>query len=254
MQNVLIFLGTGAADIDFHINPKESFENRDFRRCSCALLGDEVMLDCGPFAINSLNTLGKSPADIRHIVFTHLHSDHFSAEAVQKIALAANRLLHVWVRFDAKLPPLENCDIHFMELFREYSVGPYKITGVPANHQVYPQHLSIASGEKKLFYGLDGAWFLGDTVRFMQNQQYAAVVLDATVGDYLGDYRIGEHNSIPMLRVMVPSLRTLHALTDESQIILTHLAHSLHKSYAETMELVKNDGFIIAYDGYHAQF
>jgi hypothetical protein len=36
---------------------------------------------------------------------------------------------------------------------------------------------------------------------------------------------------------------------EETKIILSHLARTLHKSHSETEELVKNDGYIVAFDG-----
>ncbi|MBO7156708.1 MAG: energy-coupling factor transporter transmembrane protein EcfT, partial [Clostridia bacterium] len=37
-------------------------------------------------------------------------------------------------------------------------------------------------------------------------------VLDCTMGDYDGDWRVGEHNSIGMLRVLIPSLKSVKAI------------------------------------------
>lgn len=44
------------------------------------------------------------------------------------------------------------------------------------------------------------------------------------------------------LRVMVPSLETLGIITKDTHVVLSHLATCLHRSYAETCDLVKNDG------------
>ena len=68
------------------------------------------------------------------------------------------------------------------------------------------------------------------------------------MGDYNGDFRMGEHNSIPMIRMMLPSLRTVDAIDDKTRIVLSHLAPSLHKPHAETCEIVADFG-TVAYDG-----
>lgn len=250
MKHKLLFLGTGAADIDFDTEPEKSFANKSFRRCSCAIIDEHIMLDCGPFAINSLDTAGISLENVTDIVFTHLHPDHFSQKSAEKIALAKSKPLNIWVRFDAELPKLENCIVHKTELFCEHEIGGLKITTVPANHFMYPQHIIVNFGEKKFLYATDGAWMLSDEVNFLKNAEFDIVAIDSTVGDYLGDYRMGEHNSIPMIRLMVPSLMTNGIICDKTRIILTHLAMSLHKSYEETVEAVKADGFEVAYDGY----
>lgn len=73
--------------------------------------------------------------------------------------------------------------------------------------------------------------------------------LGTGAADYLGDYRMAEHNSIPMIRNMLPSLRTINAVTSKTKIFLSHIAPSLHKSHKETCRIVKQDGLIPAYDG-----
>ena len=75
------------------------------------------------------------------------------------------------------------------------------------------------------------------------------LIIDATCGDYLEERRLAEHNSIPMLRLMVPFLKTAGIIHEATKIYLTHIAPSLHKPHDETQELVKADGFIVAYDG-----
>jgi hypothetical protein len=74
-------------------------------------------------------------------------------------------------------------------------------------------------------------------------------VLDGTVGDYEGDFRMAEHNSIPMIRLMLPSMKTKEIVTEKTKVYISHLAPRLHKSHAETVEIVKNDGICVAYDG-----
>lgn len=240
------FLGTGAADrID--ILQDDNFDNKDHRRCSAALINGHVLLDCGKHILNSLKVANISHSDITDIFITHLHSDHFDSDAVNKIASAGG--VKLWVRADAALPPLENCEIVRMESFCAYSAGELTVTGVPANHEMFAQHFSVECDKKHLFYGLDGAWFLGDTVRFMQNKKYDMFVFDATVGDYTGDYRMGEHNSIPMIRLMIPSMKTLGIIDDTTVTVLSHMAVCLHKSYEETVLLTKNDNITVAYDG-----
>ena len=247
MSNELLFLGTGAADRK-SLEQDNDFSIKDHRRCSCAIIDKKIMLDCGAHALNSLTVADIDLSKITDIVITHLHNDHFDVDAVNTI-YENNPSVKLWVRFDAILDKECKAEVVYMNLFEEYNIGGFKFTGVPANHQAFPQHLCIEKDGKKLFYSLDGAWMLNDTANFLKNKVFDAVVLDATVGDYVGDYRLGEHNSIPMIRLMIPSMKTLNIIDDNTAIYLSHIACCLHKSYEETCEITKNDGFIIAYDG-----
>lgn len=244
----LLFLGTGAAD-RMSIEQEKDFTQKDKRRCSSALLNGHILLDCGPHIINALTAANIHTSDITDIVLTHLHRDHFDVNSINILA-SKNPNLKLWYKEDSEFLIKPSCTLMPMKCFEEYSVGETLMTSVPANHSAYPQHLSIKCGEKSLFYGLDGAWFLNETIEYIRDKKYDIFVFDATVGDYLGDYRIGEHNSIPMIRMMIPSLKTLNIITEHTKLVLSHLAVCLHKSYEETCEIVKEDDFIISFDGY----
>ena len=104
-----------------------------------------------------------------------------------------------------------------------------------------------------IFYALDGAWFLHETYYALKNTNLDFLVLDCTCGDYEGDYRIGEHNTIPMIRLMLPSLKKWGTITEKTQVYASHLAPSLHKSHEETVEILQKDGVYVAYDGLSLQ-
>ncbi|MBO5019496.1 MAG: MBL fold metallo-hydrolase [Clostridia bacterium] len=243
----ILFLGTGAAD-GMNVQFLDNFENKSLRRCSCAIVDNTVLLDCGLHALSSLSISGINPKNITDIILTHLHDDHFAVKSVNSIA-KLNPDLRLWCREDAVFTAAPNCEIVRMTPFFEYKVGELSVTAVPANHTQYPQHLSIEKEGKKLFYGLDGAWFLGETVEFMKEKQYDVFVFDATVGDYTGDYRMGEHNSIPMIRLLAKSMQTLNIVNEKSNLVLSHMAMCLHKTHEETCRCVEDDGLLVAFDG-----
>lgn len=244
----LLFLGTGAAD-RMALEQEKDFCDKDKRRCAAAIIDHKILLDCGPHILNALGVANINLSEITDICITHFHADHFDIDAVKAIANASKQPINIWYRDDASLSQIDNCILRPMEPFKEYTVAGYKITGLHANHEAFPQHLSIEKDSKSLFYGMDGAWLLGDTIRYMQNRHYSAIVLDATVGDYSGDYRMGEHNSIPMIRLMTASMKTLNIIDNKTQVFLSHIAVCLHKTFEETEKLVKADAYIVAYDG-----
>ncbi len=243
----LLFLGTGAADGLRTVFTDFSDKNR--RRCSAALLDGRILFDCGPHIFNAMQAAGVEPADITDIFLTHLHGDHYVRENIEKIAAAGDRALRLWFREDADVPAMANVEPHPMTPYRAYACGGYTFTGVLANHEAFPQHLMAEKDGKKLFYGTDGAWMLGDTVRYLQDKCCDAVILDCTVGDYVGDYRMGEHNSLPMIRMMKASMQTLHIIGENTKMYLTHMAMCLHKSHSETAKICKADDITVAYDG-----
>ncbi|MBQ8508558.1 MAG: MBL fold metallo-hydrolase [Clostridia bacterium] len=249
----LTFLGTCAANFSKKLqNECRDCFDKDARRASCVLFNERFLIDCGPHALDSMRIAGVNPGQITDLFLTHLHDDHFNPDNVQTVASAAQRPLRVWVSADAKMPPLENVVIMPMEPRTTLTVNDeLTVTGLAANHapESYPQHLLFEREGKKFLYSCDGGWFLNPSFNYLRKSGLALWVVDATCGDYEGDFRMADHNSIPMIRLMLPSMRTIGAINDDTQVYLSHIAPSLHKSHDETVEIVKPSGLHVAYDG-----
>lgn len=254
MSVKLQFLGTCACDY----SPKlqNEFKNKldnDVRRSSALLIEGSILIDCGEHTIESLDILGIPYSQITDILITHTHSDHYNEKNIEKIAKNRHVPLRLWIREDAVIPGIPNTSVVKMKPYEAYKLDVgFAVTSLLANHdpQAYPQHFLLENDEKKIFYGCDGAWFLTDTYNYLHNANLDLMVLDATVGDYVGDYRLAEHNSIPMIRLMLPSLKINHTINDKTKIILSHIAPSLHKSHIETEKIAKSFGANVAYDGF----
>ena len=253
----ILFLGTCACDYSplLQTTYKDVFD-KNARRSSCALINGRYLIDCGYHCLEELRIAKIDLAQITDIFVTHFHSDHYNVECISQIAKASERTLRVWVRAGANVIAISNVEWKFMEKGIEYSVDEnVKVTGLLANHNesVFPQHILLDVAGKKIFYALDGAWFLHETYYALKNTKLDFLVLDCTCGDYEGDYRIGEHNSLPMIRLMLPSLKKWGAITEKTQVYASHLAPSLHKSHEETVEILQKDGVYVAYDGLSLQ-
>ena len=249
----VLFLGTCACDYSKKLE-KEFLNKFDFnaRRSSSMLFDGRYLIDCGEHTLQSLQIAKVDYNAITDIFITHLHSDHYNAKHIAEIAKSKKEQLRVWVREGATIPEIENVEVIKMTIKEQYTVSENcVVTGLLANHDanVYPQHFLFDCKGKKILYACDGAWFLNETWYHLKNTQLDMIVLDATCGDYFGDYRIGEHNTIPMIRLMLPSMKNWGTIVDGTEIYLSHLAPSLHKSHQETVELVKADGLKVAYDG-----
>ena len=274
----ILFLGTRAADYGpgCFAGMEDRFD-RDNRRATSTLLNGRILLDAGAHVLDSLRIAGADLSAITDIIITHFHSDHFNAKNIETIANANRQAerqepLRLWISAAAwrkaqedpssvpaavaGLPRMEGVKICPMELMETYEVcKDFLVTGLPANHdpKYFPQHLLIEeeTGEKrqKIFYGMDGGWMLRDTFYKIRGQKLDLMILDCTVGDYLGDYRMSDHNSIPMIRVMLPSLRTVEAIDDHTVVYIDHLAVTLHRSHEETVRICREDGIHVAYDG-----
>ena len=164
--------------------------------------------------MDSLRIANIDPAQITHIFFTHLHSDHFNPDNVQTIAstraTVSTEPLHIWVREDADFPMLTNIKLHRMKLYQTYAVTEtLSITSVETNHtkEVYPQWLLLEQNGNKLLYATDGSWIINETYAFLRDTKINTLVIDATCGEDI-IWLIG-HRSDNRFRVTEATARIL---------------------------------------------
>lgn len=218
----ITFLGTGAADWKF----QKHKDLEGFRRNSSLLIDDCLLIDPGADVPNALQCFHKSRDQIKYILNTHRHVDHYSEETVFCLS-------------HARFYPMRAGDVQ--------SFDKYTVTALRANHSTCEDavHFIISDGEKTLFYGLDGAWLMYDEVIAIQKCGIDLAVLDATVGDIPGDYRIFEHNNLNMVIEMKTSLEKY-----VKRFFISHMARTLHTSHDELVARMKPYAIEVAYDGF----
>lgn len=213
------FPGTSAADC------KANTGNNSHRFFSSAVINDELLIDFGPDLPEAASFAGISLENIKYVINTHRHGDHFSTET-----------LGLLCRNGAKF---------FVFAYGETKeIGPYKITAFRGNHGTCENtaHFLIDDGKNVVYYALDGAWLLYDEIEAIKNG-VDLLVLDGTVGDALGDYRIFEHNNLRMVEEMMLTLKPYVKRT-----VISHIAPTLHKSQKETEKRMNLSGIDVAFD------
>ena len=246
----ITFLGTGAADF----SPLLQTEYKDrldlnARRSSAVLLDACVLIDCGPHVLDAMRILHLDARRVTDLLVTHFHGDHFDPHTVSKLAANREKPLRIWYSEKAPAPQMDHVHLCPLKIGEKALVGGMEVIPLAANHTAWPVHYDISVQDKRLFYGCDGAWLLNDTFYAMMQRKYQVMILDGTVGDYQGDYRLGEHNSIPMLRLMAASFKSQQVLAEDGVMIVSHIARTLHLPHAETAALLQKDGFMTAFDG-----
>ncbi len=224
----ITFLGTGAADWQ----GKPAKNSDEFRRYSSALIDDVLLIDPGPHVLDSLNEFNKKPEQIKYIINTHNHSDHFCAETVSRLK-SLNAVFYDFSEGDSK------------------KIGNYTVNAYKGNHSTCEKtvHFIIKDGPDTLFYGLDGAWLLYEEFEAIKEFKPDLAVLDATIGDVDGDYRIFEHNNLNMVTEIKKSLDPY-----VKKFCISHMARTLHDSHSELCQRMKKHDIIVAYDGLTLRF
>lgn len=240
----LHFLGTGAADWN---GPDERGECRRF---TSTLLDGCLLIDVNPDVLAMI----PDRAAVTDVAFTHSHSDHFNPDALRALAPCRVYAHESWAG-EITGDGLEVVPLKVGEPAQTSS--GHVLTPMPANHSTerkaeQPLHYLVEKGGVRILYATDGAWLLNQEHHIIGDKVLHAAVFDATIGDgFDGDWRIFEHNSIDMVRLMVRTLQKQGRLADGAPVFLTHLARTLHGSQdgirarLESPLVAACDGFVV---------
>lgn len=220
----ILFLGTGADDWVQYTGEKSG----EYRGFSSILIDDVLLIDPGPSVLEAAERFSCDLSKVKYILNTHNHRDHFNQENVDYLT-----------NLGAEFIPFADGDIK--------QVGNYTIEAVEANHNaiVDTVHFLIDDGESRIFYGLDGAWLLKKEVEAIRRQHVDLAILDGTIGDVPGDFRVFVHNNLHMVEEMKCALEPF-----VDRFVITHMAYTLHTDHQTLVERLRPSGIEAAYDGW----
>lgn len=241
----LHFLGTGAADWQ---GPNEIGE---YRRWTSTLVGGKMLIDMTMKILDQI----ADPGAITDVFFTHSHDDHFDLDALRKLAPCRVYAHKSWAGTIAG----DGLEVVALQIgIPVKTVCGYAVIPMPSNHSTGNEeettlHYLIEGEGKRILYATDGAWLLNQEHHIIGKKVLDAAIFDATIGDgFDGDYRVFEHNSIDMVRLMVKTFQKTGRLREGAPVYLTHMARTLHASQKE-VEARLEKPFIACYDGLIAE-
>lgn len=254
----LLFLGTGAAG---SLKIPEAEMPEDKRRCSSMLMDENVVVDIGLQSFDYATKLGVNTENVTDIFISHSHADHYRKQVLLSYANAAKNKINLWCHKGA-VPQLKLTEEEMqlvnvcpVEIMQKWETAGMTVTAMPANHLIaenydeQPLHYIFEKNGKSLFYGLDGGWFQARTWEYMRKEaKFDGMVLEATVGECPGNFRIGTHNTFPMLRLLLAAFDENNMLKENCTFVASHIGgigidENADAAFAEM-------GLIPAYDGF----
>ena len=272
----LTFLGTGAADWDINAYDPAL----EFRRFSSALVNDDLLIDPGPHIFHFAVSAGKPELfdNVKNIIVTHTHNDHFWPDTVK--LLCCGRSVKLWgdpacmKKLKATLGDelASKIDFTAIPVSREpYRIGDYNIWSLRSNHQgdywdedtrLYliegvdppdpslPEGVLPAADVRMLYYGCDSAWIPTQSWNVIKEKPVNAMVMELTCGVTApNDWRIFEHNTLEMLKLMLETFRKYHYFSPDVRFYTSHMARTLHSSHAQLVKELEPLGVTPAFDG-----
>ena len=240
----LEFLGTGAAD---WVAPAE---NGELRRMTSTLLDGCLLIDATTPVLARI----ADPAAVTDLLITHSHADHFDPAAIARLAPVNVYADAGW----AGAIDVPGATVHPVREGEHFTAAGFQVTPMHGNHSTegdgeHTVHYLLQKDGRNVYYCTDGAWILYREMCLIRDNPLDALVIDATIGDgHAGDYRVFEHNSLPMVRIMVESLQRTGMLKPGAPVFLTHLARTLHEAQA-ALEAQNPPPYVVCRDGLTAE-
>ena len=234
---------------------------KDIRSRASLLVNGSVMVDLGPDTFHHAAVNGLDFSELRHVIFTHSHSDHCCASELAffqpPFAFGrAKETVDIWGSADVithirtVLPEDERqaFTVHEVKPFHTVELDDLKATPVVAVHMPNETCLNWLFGEPDhaVLYTCDTGLYREPTWDYLSGVKLDMLISEATCGNIPDP---GGHMSFGTVRSMVERLDKSGALNPGCKVVLTHFSHNIRLLHEEIEREVAADGFQVAYDG-----
>ena len=253
---------------------------KEIRRRSMLRLSDTLCIDMGADALQLAIEFGDF-YDLRHVLVTHTHEDHFAHMIPYVLALSAQQppeplnfyftdRAFRYVDFMRDNSPiikgltqtLEQQGVvafHRLEFYQTSKIGGMSVLPLKGSHRGNVDELSanylieMPSG-RRLFYGLDTGWYLDETFESLENADISVFVGECSHGinpdrERHPKIHMDAHSNILLLE----KLLAIGAISPDTRVYITHISHtSTHEeltAFFNDVDLPFKTPITVAYDG-----
>jgi phosphoribosyl 1,2-cyclic phosphate phosphodiesterase len=207
---------------------------------------------------------GLKLSEVRHIIITHSHHDHFAPDDLYMICPPfaypkENQIVNIYgnEKVYERLQLTENKAKRYDKYLRfnpihletPFKAGEAKITPLLADHGNGDEICHIFAVELNsqcLLYGHDTGYFPERTWDALRNFKLDGVILDCTCGKNRCER--GHMGISTNVRVKERLIKQGSA-DNKTVFIITHYSHNCNPLYDEMVKLANDNGFIATYDG-----
>ena len=277
----LTFLGTSASegypnafcDCD-NCQLARQLGGPNLRKRSSVLIDELLLIDLGPDLMASAQQHDISLAAIQYCLQTHEHQDHLDPNhffsrsegcgvfdvprlhwyatigAIERASQHFGDFLPSDGLLDADVEKKLNIKAHPTKCFAQFSVGPYRVTSLKANHAPELEALLyvIEKGDSTLFYATDTGIISEETWQVLCEHKFHlnVVIMDHTFG--LTE-RGGGHLNSKQFVAQIERLKAEALLAADARIYATHIGHHSNPDHQALVDYASGYGYEPAYDG-----
>lgn len=148
---------------------------------NATVINDIILIDCGI----SFKKIKKSYQNLKLVLLTHIHSDHFNKKTIVKLAHERPTLRFAcceWLEDPLKALGIENIDI--LEIGKLYDYGLFQVSPFKLYHDVPQCGWRVYMNDKKLIYATDTR-----TLEGIIAKEYDVYLIE---GNYVNDEELHE--------------------------------------------------------------
>lgn len=243
---------------------------RNLKTRSCSLINDKVLIDLSPDLYVRSVELGLRLWEVKDLVMTHSHWDHFDAFSLALKARDGASVLP-GIREEENFLSIygsESIEKAVEEIFisqpyankkrlrfepairgRWFEAGGISFYPLAANHKKdEPCYIyAVKEGEKSLLYANDTGQLSEETLKEIEGLGLAfdVVSMDCARGILPGDGHMGVREAAGLKK----RLEAMGCVTRNTKYFLNHLSHMSGIVHDELQEMMEPEGFFVAYDG-----
>lgn len=242
-------------------------KGKNIRTRSQLLINDDLLIDYPPDSFYHFFSNNIDLSKIKNILITHTHEDHFYPLDFGYLVDHTSHpnedyVLNVYGNNDINksLDPFMNhpnranhLSYTNIEPFKTYEIGKYKVTPLKAFHGTNNPYIYIVSdGIKTILYAHDTGIFLDETFKYLiDNKIHLDLVsLDCTKANQVNMLSYDRHMSFETNKIVINKLKENNLIDNKTILVLNHFSHNgINVLYDEFSSIVKDEGYIVSYDG-----
>ena len=246
------FLGTGYGECK--IKKKTS---KDYRKSGGVLIDDKILIDAPADIFDVADELGLSDllSKVTDVIISHSHPAHFSAEAISKLSDRKNLNVYATRSVLSAITPSPRLSLFEITEFTKFPLSEYEIITLPTNHRTEnPDERClnfILTGEKTLFYALDGGFINSDAFAVLKTFKLDAVIADTALEIEAATEKNLYHNDIHTVARIKNIFFSSKISHEGTKFILSHIPSPRRRAiHDELSPIAREYGLTLAYDGY----
>lgn len=255
---------------------------KSIRRPAMLFVRPDTVIDFPATAAEQMAAFGVDPRQIRNILITHSHGDHFDPHLLIQQCQGQNHVTHIYgnrhvgeaiTQALTEVQPNVALCFHCLDgmIGHEYPVGDKHLIPLRANHiTVWAYSMArnetalnyiLRMDDEHLLYALDASWMLPETYQIVKRYRYDIVIMDGHFGVWelssyvepstcpLQSLEIAHHSTFSMVAEMLNQFREDRLIDDRSHCLVSHVSILSVPPHEETAAMLSEKGITLPYDG-----